>query len=134
MRALLEEPNSGRFRISQEGLPIADEQLEKVKLFNTKVTINKDELIVTGLMAEDYSESFRYRMRYDHFRITQYAGTLVTLIINPVDSLYLESGDQMSMYGSDDVHKSVSLGFYFPATRLFGLPEREDTFMLKNTG
>ena len=31
------------------------------------------------------------------------------------------------------VKKSVSMGFYFPATRLFGLPEREDTFMLKNT-
>jgi len=25
------------------------------------------------------------------------------------------------------------MGFYFAATRLFGLPEREDTFMLKNT-
>jgi len=32
------------------------------------------------------------------------------------------------------VKKSVSLGFYFPSTRLFGLPEREDTFILKNTG
>jgi len=31
------------------------------------------------------------------------------------------------------VKKAVSMGFYFPATRLFGLPEREDTFMLKNT-
>lgn len=41
----------------------------------------------------------------------------------------------MRMYSNgDDVHRSVSLGFYFPATRLFGLPEREDTFMLKNTG
>ena len=38
------------------------------------------------------------------------------------------------MYSKNDVHRSVSLGFYFPATRLFGLPEREDTFMLKNTG
>jgi len=31
------------------------------------------------------------------------------------------------------VKKSISMGFYFAATRLFGLPEREDTFMLKNT-
>lgn len=34
----------------------------------------------------------------------------------------------------NDVAKSVALGFYFPAKHLFGLPEREDTFMLKNTG
>lgn len=25
------------------------------------------------------------------------------------------------------------MGFYFPAKRIFGLPEREDTFQLKNT-
>jgi hypothetical protein len=32
------------------------------------------------------------------------------------------------------VKKAISLGFYMPSKRLFGLPEREDTFMLKNTG
>ena len=26
------------------------------------------------------------------------------------------------------------MGFYFPSVRLFGLPEREDTLMLKNSG
>lgn len=85
-------------------------------------------------MADDFSESFKYQMNFDHFKIIQSAGKLITLVINPVDSLYLESGEDIKMNGSDDVYKSVSLGFYFPATRLFGLPEREDTFMLKNTG
>jgi hypothetical protein len=32
------------------------------------------------------------------------------------------------------VKKAVSMGFYFPSERLFGVPEREDTLMLKNTG
>jgi len=32
------------------------------------------------------------------------------------------------------VNRAVSMGFYFPSQRLFGLPEREDTLMLKNTG
>jgi len=31
------------------------------------------------------------------------------------------------------VKKAVSMGFYFPSTRLFGLPEREDTLQLQNT-
>jgi len=26
------------------------------------------------------------------------------------------------------------MGFYYPAKHLFGLPEREDTLLLKNTG
>jgi len=28
----------------------------------------------------------------------------------------------------------VSLGFYYPSTRLFGVGEREDTLLLENTG
>lgn len=55
-------------------------------------------------------------------------------MINPIDSLYIE--DHTKMRGNaTDAHKSVSLGFTFPATqKLFGLPEREDSLLLKNTG
>ena len=134
MRTLLEEPGSDRFRISQEGLPIVNEQLHHVSFFQKKVTFRSNEIVVWGLMSEDMTESFSYYINYDHFKITQYAGSLKTLVINPIDSLYLENENNMHMYSLSDVHRSVSLGFYFPATRLFGLPEREDTFMLKNTG
>ena len=47
------------------------------------------------------------------------------MVINPIDSLYEENGS---------VGKAISLGFYLPNSILFGLPEREDTLMLKNTG
>jgi alpha-glucosidase (family GH31 glycosyl hydrolase) len=124
MRALIEEPNSERFKISEEGLPIADDQLHSVNFFNSHVTVSEDDLTVDFLPGMDAFEFFSYRIDFDHFKITQFAGEETTMIINPVDSLYLESGAD---------NQSVSLGFYFPATRLFGLPEREDTFMLKNT-
>ena len=47
------------------------------------------------------------------------------MVINPIDSLYEENGS---------VGNAISLGFYLPNSILFGLPEREDTLMLKNTG
>jgi hypothetical protein len=31
------------------------------------------------------------------------------------------------------IYKSIGLGFFFPTDKMFGLPEREDTFMLKST-
>ena len=37
-------------------------------------------------------------------------------------------------YVNGDVKTAISMGFYFPTGRLFGLGEREDTLMLKNTG
>lgn len=99
--------------------------------------------------------------------MSQYSNDILTLIINPIDSLYFENGSAESGLINDSptcfsaiknnievktqnpvfadakkgtegdvdggVKRSVSLGFYFPSTRLFGLPEREDSFMLKNT-
>lgn len=106
-------------------------------------------------------------MDFSHFSVSQYSNDVLTLIVNPIDSLYFENGSSESNQADDSntcfqalknnievksqspvfanalkgtegdldggVKRSVSLGFYFPATRLFGLPEREDTFMLKNT-
>jgi hypothetical protein len=92
-------------------------------------------IVVSSLVDTEGSEKYTYTISYDNFKITQFAGDVQTMIINPVNSLYVENDQQPRLYSNtDDVHRSVSLGFYFPATRLFGLPEREDTFMLKNTG
>lgn len=124
MRALIEEPDSDRFRISQEDLPVVDSQLRPVTSLESHISRHDDVGVeVAGLQHSDGSEDFKYQIDFAPFSIRQYTGELLTLVVNPVDSLYLESGSQ-----------AVSLGFYFPATKLFGLPEREDTFGLKNTG
>jgi hypothetical protein len=96
MRALIEEPDSGRFRISQEGLPVVDEQLNFVSGNSTSFNVFDDHIYVSGLPHTDNNELFNYRIDFDHFKITQSAGSdsqgyQETLIINPIDSLYLES-------------------------------------------
>jgi len=48
------------------------------------------------------------------------------------DSAIVDDSYEGSLTGG--VKRAVSMGFYFPSERLFGLPEREDTLMLKNTG
>lgn len=64
------------------------------------------------------------------------------MVINPLDTLYLESGftkgakrlkslNEPELYS---VHRSISLGFNLMADNLFGIPEREDTLRLENTG
>ncbi len=38
-RVLIEEPNSGRFKISEEGLPVSDDQLIYVSDIADRITI-----------------------------------------------------------------------------------------------
>ena len=58
-------------------------------------------LIVQNLMHNDQSESFKYEISFDHFQIKQYSNLNLTLIINPVDSLYFENGIEGSHTFSD---------------------------------
>lgn len=60
MRAFLEEPASGRFRISDDSLPVVEEQLIPVKGLQFLSTLNDDHMIVHGLKHEDNSEVFKY--------------------------------------------------------------------------
>ena len=54
--------------------------------------LSGDYLRVSNLTHEDGSEQFTYHMNYSRFNIMQYSDDLVTLIINPIDSLYFENG------------------------------------------
>ena len=108
-------------------------------------------------------------MHLDEFSIEQFSDGVLTLVVNPINTMYVETegvglpatagGDQCfsglkksiaqsgertdvfekqspydvgELYGG--VRKAVSLGFYFPATRLVGVPERESRLLLENTG
>ena len=92
------------------------------------------------------------------FQIKQKSNDIVTQIINPAGSLYVEdmfttdipqsTGDSCfnglrerveeytkeDIFGpSSDIKTSISLGFWYATSKLFGLPEREDTLALKRT-
>ena len=72
LRMLLEEPGHERFRISQEDLPVVEEQLKPADI-NDKIEWASDRSSVTikGLMHEQGDESFDYSIEFAHFRIDQ---------------------------------------------------------------
>ena len=95
MRLLLEEPDVKRFRISQEDLPVVDEQLIATDLTD-KVQWDEDGqgFTISGLEHESGDESFSYHVELSRFRINQVSEngkSLRTLVVNPEDTLYYES-------------------------------------------
>ena len=97
MRAFLEEPSSGRFRISDDSLPVVEEQLIPIGNLTSSSEFHKDHMIVQGLQHDDESEVFKYKVDFSHFRVSQYSNDILTLIVNPVDSLYFENGNSESL-------------------------------------
>lgn len=47
-------------------------------------------------MHEDGTETFKYVLDFDHFKVSQFSNNELTLVMNPTDSLYYENG---STYG-----------------------------------
>ena len=90
MRTLIEEPGSSRFRISQEDLPVVEDQLDRIENLMDHVTIKDHMVVIDGLAHDDGSETFKYEVEYNHFKITQYSNDVVTLVMNVDDSLYYE--------------------------------------------
>ena len=70
MRMLIEEPGVKRFRISQEDLPVADEQLEVTDLLdNFTWSEDKKSFSISGLNSEQGDESWEYQVELPRFRI-----------------------------------------------------------------
>lgn len=95
MRMLVEEPETKRFRISQETLhPVVDEQLIPVDLTD-KITWSDDRttLTISGLEHEEGDEGWEYTLELPRFRINQLSGDgkVQTLVVNPEDTLYFET-------------------------------------------
>jgi len=72
MRTLIEEPDSHRFRISQQDLPVVDEQLFAVSDLSSHVNnfLYQDYLLVSGLDHSDLSEQFSYQIDFANFKVT----------------------------------------------------------------
>lgn len=60
MRAFLEEPNSGRFRVSDTELPVVEKQLQIVPALSTHITKNSTHVKIANLPHNDNSEIFSY--------------------------------------------------------------------------
>lgn len=130
LRCTIAEPNSSRFRISQEGLSVVDKQLRPVPNFESKVYVHsaKNHLEIFQLESDAAEEQFGYQIDFNPFLITQTSGKVQTLQINPLNDLYLEVGTV-----NQETLQAVSLGFSFAQNNLYGLPERKDTLLLQNT-
>ena len=96
MRALIDEEDSGRFRITKEGIPVVDAQLESVMMLNNHILYKADQMLITNLNHNDGSEVFSYTVNYDHFEINQYANDVNTLVINPMRN----SQDTLQVHGT----------------------------------
>ena len=57
------------------------------------MTFDDLKLSVKGLNHEDLTEEFSYTIDFDHFKLTQYSNNILTMVVNPVDSLYFENGN-----------------------------------------
>jgi len=64
MRTLLHEPGSGRFRLSDNDLPVVESQLIPVKNLSDFVTLDTLSLVVDGLVHADQTEEFRYEVDF----------------------------------------------------------------------
>jgi hypothetical protein len=91
MRTLIGEPGNTRFKISESGLPVVEEQLYPVENLSANVTISTSEMVIDGLVHSDKTETFKYIVYFNHFKVEQYSNGKLTLVMNPNDSLYYES-------------------------------------------
>jgi hypothetical protein len=53
MRALIGEPGNTRFKISETGLPVVEEQLYPVENLSANVTISNSGMVIDGLVHSD---------------------------------------------------------------------------------
>jgi hypothetical protein len=90
MRLLVDEPESGRFKISEQELPVVEDQLHGVQNLSDYVSVTDDLVQVSGLKHQDGEETFTYKIYLNGLSIEQYSGDELTLVLNPIDSLYME--------------------------------------------
>lgn len=91
VRTLIEEDGAIRFRISQEDLPVSDEQLVAVQNLNEITTQNASSLQVGSLDHELGDEQYVFKIDFSPFRMYQMTGDgRVALTANAMDTLYVE--------------------------------------------
>ena len=72
MRVMVGEANSERFRISQQGVAVQDDQLEPVADLDKHVTTMQaaaESFVIEGYTSADGSDKYTYVITYDPFSI-----------------------------------------------------------------
>ena len=100
--------------------------------------------------SEDRIETYQYTFRCSEFSIGLSYDDKEVMQVNPISSLYIETGGQLTPAGTPsesgvidelgfpmlvnfDYQTSVALGFFFPTEHIYGIPGREFDFDLKTT-
>lgn len=143
-----------RFAISNTGIGIDWDQIKVQQHLRDFVKILDDGILVSG------QDKVSYKIQFDPFRIIQYVNGRETIIVNDNDNLYYDAKDLSThnVYHHEvtvpvvegtkkddkkangakpaaDVHGySVGLDFTVNAAHVYGLPERNEGFLLEMTG
>ena len=88
-RVTIEEPNSDRYRVSEEPILTEGTNLRPVANLRDLVEVDSDGVYITG-KTDDGSEQFRYKINSESFSIQQFYADKEVLRVNPVASLYVE--------------------------------------------
>lgn len=86
MRALIEDMLSDRFRISQEDIPVVEDQLHPVNYLSSLVDVTDH----TAYFHNEDDETYAYEIQFEPFMITQKSNGVVTMVINADNMLYVE--------------------------------------------
>ena len=105
-QVLIGEPDNTRFRISQHDLPVVWEQLKPGQASKTRYDEEGIQITVEG------TEVHTYDIYFSPLRIEQRASGLLTQVINPKATLYIEesvaANDMPKQYGCFDKMQSRS--------------------------
>ena len=96
-RIMIGEPENTRFQISQQDLPVAWSQLTPG--YN-HTALNEDELEVFSQPDKDGAENFTYSIQFNPLQIQQKSNKILTQVINPTASLYVEDSTSVGAKSS----------------------------------
>jgi len=66
---LIEEPESERFRISQQGISVVDEQLREVSNLSDYISRDQHSFTVSNLPSDDLKELHTVKVTYSPFKV-----------------------------------------------------------------
>ena len=107
-RMLIGEAGVDRFRISQEDLPVVEEQLIAAEDLEATWSDDGKSLTISGLKSDAGDEEFEYVIEFDRFRVKQNTingdQKITTMVVNNEDTLYYETeaaAGRPQMYGHE---------------------------------
>ena len=121
-----------------------------------RVHTDTDQIEVILPAVLDLHEHFKYIISYNPLKVEQWSSNILTQVVNPRPSLYVEDTTTVGMhsqvrtcfdglrlrtlertgedvYNTDQITQSIALTTWLPYSNLFGVPERESSLELRTT-